>query len=226
MKLRGATSRFRPWSAEEKGILAKAYAGGGVAAAKTALPLRSVMALYHAADRLGVERKRQWTSGVDAALRNLWGAEIDIKAIAERLGRTRTAVYLRAAKIGLPVGCPEGWEYLSAATTRTGYSSTSTLVRILRWAGVGIERAVTLHHKRQSKRPTRIVVPELVDDAIAEWHKTETLEGAARRCGVRAEELKRWLAAVGVVAPVQRRSRKHWRVYSSDVDQAVLSRGR
>lgn len=215
---RGVVEGTLPWTDAEGAVLAEAYARGGIAEARRALPSRSSSAIYHMAKRLGVKRRVRWTPKDQAKLRTLWGS-VPIDDICKELGRTRCAVCWYAHNVlGLKTGNPPPWEYLSHAARRTGYQ-TSQLRRILRWAHVEIRAAYVY---RASSWQRHIVDPVEVDDAIADWHKTETLENAARRTGMCSETLRRRLVARGVVLiKATRKKKSHFRVPSAEVDAAM-----
>lgn len=222
MRPQGATAGFAPWTASEDKALRHAYVAGGIYVAHAHLPHRSVPSLFHRARRIGLYRRRRWTAADDAQLRNLWGVDMSLDEIAERLGRTPITTYWRAQKIGLPLGCPDGWERLSHAAERTGYC-TSQLRRILKAAGVEMRRSITRETKPRGKRRKahrwHIVVPESVDAAIKRWLATEPVSAAARRHGVTADVLARRLRLAGIKKTVA--GKKHWRVSEVDVADAL-----
>lgn len=207
----------RPWTAAEKRRLEQAYTKGGIHAAKVALPDRGESGIYHMTQRLGLKRRRRWTTDDDERLRAQWGLE-DIYTIARNLGRTRLTVYWRAYELDLPLGCPEGWEYLSDAAARAGFA-TATLWRILRFSRV---RVLHAYARNQGRRHTHIVEPLDVDDAVAAWMQTETLTEAARRLDVNPESLHRWCETAGVILHRDGRiKRSRMRADSTDFDRAV-----
>ncbi len=227
MSFSGAIAGLRLFTRAEDRALRRAYAAGGIAAALAACPSRSRSSILHRAQRLGVRRRRRWTWRDDDRLRDLWG-EHTVAQIARALERTELTVYWRAQTLGLGLGCPQGFEYLSHAAARTGYA-TGQLRRILRWAGVGVRPACTRLGPR--RRPTHIVDPDDVDDAVARWHATETIEAAARRHDLSAEAMIACLEAAGVQIRVVRPEhrlrpggRLHRRVTTADVDGAVAAR--
>lgn len=217
---RGATAGFRAWTQLEDDALRVNF--GRVSAIELATQLgRSVGAVFHRANRLGLKARRRWTKADDRELRWLWeSGELGVTAIAKRLGRTPVTTYWRAQKLGLPLGVPEGFEYLTHAAERTGYAR-ETLMRVLRWAGVTTHRAMARPTKGASHR-MRFVDPYEVDEAIVRWHETETLESAARRLGACAETLRRRLSAQGI-NDEGRAPKTHWRVRSVDAERAVAA---
>lgn len=218
---------LRPWSAAEDRTLRTAYAEGGIAAATAALPNRSRTGIYRRAQRLEIKRRRRWSRQDDNRLRMLWG-EASMDAIVRELGRTRLTVYWRAQHLGLELGCPQGWEYLTAAAQRTGYS-TGQLRRILRAAHVRIEPGYS-RTQAPKQRHYHIVQPHDVDEAVAAWHATETVHDAACRRGMCSETLRQWLLDAGCTPPKRRGpkparpTRAHWRVPSTTIDAVIAER--
>jgi len=219
--LTGALASMQPWTATEYAEIARVYTSGGIAAAAAAFPHRSRSSLYHAAKRAGVTRRPRWTPKEDARLRVEWGS-LTFAQLVRTFGRPRDGIYRRAIILGLPVGCPDECEYLSHAAKRTGYE-TSQLRRILRWAGVAIRESYSRTHGPH--RSFHIVDPLDVDDAVAAWHATETLESAARRHGCSAEKIKHALARCGIaLARAGNKPKAHYRVESAAVDAAMKGR--
>lgn len=184
-----------PWSLAEDETLRAAYSSGGIHAAQAALPGRSQTAIYHRARRLGLSRRRRWTEADNNRLRVLWDLAIPLTRIAHELGRDKAAVYVHAQAMRLPLGCPEGFEHLTAAAERVGYPA-KTLRRILAWAGVPVK--VTLSRPVRASWRRQIVDPLDVDEAVAAWLKTEPAEAAARRLGISGDRLRDRLRKVGV----------------------------
>jgi hypothetical protein len=215
---RGAVEGTTLWTEEEKRTLVDAYQRGGIAAAMRALPHRSKSSLFHAAKRAGASRRPRWTPREDERLRIEWGS-LSMKELVRAFGRPRDGIYMRARDLGLPVGAPPGTEYLSHAAKRAGYCTTQ-LRRILRWAGVSVRESYSRTHGR--RRSFHIVDPLDVDDALEAWHKTETLESAARRIGVSSETIYRRLRESGVEPrKATKRPKAHYRVATSDIDAAM-----
>lgn len=218
MTLTGAVQHFTPWSQEDLRTLATVYASGGIKAAICAFPTRSRSSLYHAAKRLGIQRRPRWTKREDQRLRTEWGS-LSMNELARAFGRPRDGIYVRAQQLGLPLGCPDGYEYLSRAAERCGYDSTQ-LRRILRWAGVHVRESYSRTHGPH--RSFHIVDPLDVDDAVAAWHRTETLNGAARRYGCACETIARRLRRMGVdPRKTSRRRNAHHRVETALIDRAM-----
>ena len=209
------------WTPAEDDLLRTVYLAGGIHAATAALPGRTLPALYHRARRLGLDRRRRWSTSDDRKLRDAWDEATPLHLIAKTLGRTRLTVYNRAQRIGLPLGVPDGWEYLSTAADRCGYTA-GQLRPILRWAKVPIRAALSSPYSRDrhvgSRRLRHVVETFEVDVALEAWHATEPCETAARRLGLCGETLARRLARIGIVRPGKKR---HLRVTLAQVRAAL-----
>lgn len=202
-----------PWTTAQDTILRERYVRDGATACAHALG-RSFASVTRRAQCLGLRRVPRWTPKEDGRLQVLWGIH-PLPKIAEELGRTPEGVYWRARVIGLGLGCPQGFEYLSDAAVRTGYHVKS-LRKILIWAHVHIFRSAS-----RKRRPTGpgghwIVEPLDVDEAVQQWLATEALECAARRYGVCSRVLARLLdeaiARGDTRVPARPRFKRHWRI--------------
>jgi len=221
-KTRGATADFRPWTAEEDDAIRGGFAHGRGRALAAQLD-RTVSSIHHRAQRLGIIANRRWTPAEDTELRNLW-YEVSVGEIARRMKRTRAAVVQRAREyLALPLGAPDGFEYVSNAAVRTGFA-LATLQYILRWAGV--KPRPSMSYDRGAKRHFHIVDPVDVDDAIERWLATESLEAAARRVGWSAETLARRLLASGLDVPPRPKRKRHWRIPTAVIDEVVARRAK
>jgi hypothetical protein len=149
---------------------------------------------------------RHWTHREDGKLRMLWGS-MSVAEVAVQLKRSAVTVYWRARKLGLPCGCPQGMEYLTAAAERCGLS-TGQLREVLHAAGVRL-RVTMSRPEGGVKRHYHCVDPIDVDDAVAAWTKEETPEDAAASRGVSGETVRRALLAAGHAPPP---AKKRWRV--------------
>lgn len=211
----------RAWTPAEDAVLRDAYLDGGSHAAVAALRGRSLAAIHHRVQRLGLFRRRRWTEQDDARLCELWESGLSKGQIAQQMARTPGTLYHRAQQLGLSLGVPRGNEYITNAAKRTGYA-VAQLRRILNWSGRRVHQCLGRTSGERS-RSFHYVDPMDVDDAIAEWHATEPLEAAARRVGMCAETLARRLRAVGVEKPKKQSAKAHWRVRTADVERAVRS---
>jgi hypothetical protein len=214
------------WTAEEDDVLRAFYPTGAslVVAEKTG---RDRAAVRLRARRLGVKVRPRWSAAEDGLLRDMWG-HFPIGAIAAATAHSVLATYKRAAAMSLGRGCPVGFEYLQAAADRAGYSA-SQLRRILRWAGVPLHRAMV--RRPEVPGAKHFVDPALVDNAVADWHKTETPAVAAKRYGVAGNGLRRRLReahASGLAMPrdpAKPGGRRHWRVPSETIDAIAAQHG-
>lgn len=167
---------------------------------------------------------RRWSPKDDRNIGLLWTAT-PLASIARELGRTEISVYWRARELGLPIGAPQGFEYLTDAARRTGFA-TSQLRRVLRANGVAITRTLSRPGvvSRLGGAPGRhfhCVDPIDVDDAVAAWTREESVEGAALRRGVSGDVLRRLLLKAGHAPP--RRRKAHWRIPSHLADELVAA---
>lgn len=209
------------WTASEDATLRAVYLASGIAGAAAALG-RTRSSVIGRAYKLNLDKKRRWSDVEDAKLRMLWDGETPIAEMAATLDRTEHAVYFRAHALDLPLGAPEGWEHLTHAAERAGYT-TAVLRKILRANGVVPRLSISPRAGRvlRSKHRVYIVWPHDVDDAVRAWMDTETVNAAARRAGMCRESLKRRLEAVGVKRRKNHRRYKHWRVSAADVERAL-----
>lgn len=232
MKLRGALKHLTPWSDAELAVLAERYArdGGAAVAEATGRSLRSV---YIQAGRRGLCHEKWWTPAEDANLRNLW-LEMALKGIATKLGRSQGAVAVRAAALGLKLGAPEGWEFLTTAEGRVGYR-IPTIRRIVEWAeqhGILNPRwptiKIAMHAPRaagkRQKWRRHIVEIDSLDDALAAWMQAETIEEAARARGTSRDLIVRALSLFATDAPGRTVRGAQWRLPSDVIDGALAAR--
>lgn len=168
--------------------------------------------------RLGVRSNKLWTPREDARLRLLWGSE-SVEGIADRLGRTTVAVYLRASSLGVASACPQGFESLKRAAKRTGFANVKQIRAILAFAGYTAAIRDSFSVTRSSKYRHQIVETDIVDAAIAKWMATEPVESAARRLNVKPQTLRRWLSRR--LGPKPTRAKRHWRVESEVIERVV-----
>ncbi len=204
------------WTAEEDAALRKAWPKGGAAAVRRLLPHRAQWSIYHRRHQLGlVQRKPYWTAEEDAHLALRWNSGDRIDSIAKEMNRPVAGIYERAQKIGLQLGCPPGFEYLTAAARRAGVA-TATLRKMMRAADLVIHVATTKPRGKQRRKRRHFVDPIDVDDALARWNRTETVAGAARRLGLCPWTLCRKLRALGYGAG-RTKKKQHIRVTAEDL---------
>jgi len=219
MTLGGAAAGFRPWTDAEKAIVRERYEAEGAHKLGEVLG-RSWHGVFRMASRLGgLQRKRRWGTVDDRRLKTLWLSSDSLESIAGKLGRTPLTTYWRAYELDLPLGAPAGYEYLSAAATRTGYE-TSQLRVILGAAGVAI-RPVRARTSKKRKSRAHFVDPFDVDRAVEAWLQLETVECAARRLGIGGDNLRRWLREAGHDKPPRKYT---WRLPPEVFDELVAAR--
>lgn len=159
--------------------------------------------------------KRRWTREDHKRLEQNWG-DLNLSSLAKLLGRTELTVYWKARQRGLPCGCPDGFEYLTAAAQRTGYC-TATLRRILATGGVKLRLSIS-----RPPRPGRgfhIVDSFDCDRAVEAWLLCEDVRAIAERHNVSDNTLHRLLREAGLKPPVQKRAR--WRVPTTTAEALI-----
>jgi hypothetical protein len=161
--------KFGPaWTPAEDDALRAAYSTGGLPAARAAIPGRSAHAINNRAHRLGVLSSRRWTEDDDNRLRWLWGNCRSLVDLARQLKRTPSACHARAGLLGLRARCPQGAEPLTRAADRAGFSPPK-LVKVLKWAGVPLQRSFARPGLSRGLRRQRFVDKYDVDVAVAQW---------------------------------------------------------
>jgi hypothetical protein len=178
---------------------------------------RSWRSVSNRTSRLGLLKLRRWTREDDMRLRSMWGSK-SVRYVAAKLDRTVATTYWRAQLLGLDLGLQPGTEYLKSAAKRAGFSPEA-LRNILSWARVHTSLPPT---RTTSKRPKRCIEPDVVDDAVARWMKTETLAAAARRYGFsESGSVLLRLRASGLPLPKKPKRLRHWRIPSETIDKAM-----
>lgn len=209
------------WTPEEEAIVR------GLAAntppSKILIQGRSKHAVSLKIRRLGIKRlNRHWTVAEERKLWSYWGTDLSI--LAQRFDRTEHAIYDKAKKMGLPLGCPEDCEVFSRAARRLGYDREK-LTAILKWAGHKRRRRLTYD---RSEHHRWIVDTFEVDAAVELWHEhmrtTETIAEAARRLGTGHLQVRAALAASSAELPPKPPRGCHWRVPIAVIDAAWLGR--
>lgn len=213
------------WTDGEDEVIRRHYRSDGAAAVAALLPRRSIGAVQHRASVLGCTARPDWSPSEDKQLLMLWESGRVLQYIATRLGRPLHGVYNRAVKLGLAVGCPRGFEYLSDAVARCGLNSTTQLRRILDWAGVAIHEGLYQPKRDASARAwhRHYVEPVAVDEAVAKWVRSETMQEAARRYGISGMIMRKWLLRAGVVEQRPRRMGPQ-RVETAVIDRVMRER--
>lgn len=213
------------WTPAEDEILRSMFFGSTALEISARLPGRNESAVFHRSRRLGLIKNRRWTDVDDKRLRNWWGEPI--AKVARELDRSVITIYWRAQVLGLPLGVPQGGEYLSTAARRCGYA-TQTFRKILKWAGVSARRAVT-RNPLKCWHAAHWVDPDDANDAVSKWLRTETPQAAGRRLGLDGSTVIRRLILSGLPLPPKPGRKEHWRIESEIIEQAcamVQKRGR
>lgn len=219
-RCRGVVQVWRDWTAAEEEVIHGQYKRGRAVAIARQLG-RSLASVHHKARAMGVLVARRWTLADDQQLRDEWVAEgRTVRAIAREMNRTQEAIYKRAQDIGLHLGCPDGMEYMTAAAKRAGYNTT-TMRMILRWAHVPLRRALSKPRRGRVGRPTHIVDPTLVDEAVADWCASEPLTTAARARDLGHVKLTNILRDFGRDVPPKPDDKAHWRIPTEVIDDAI-----
>lgn len=213
----------RPWTEAEDEVLRKQYCKRGAKAASETLG-RSFASTCKRARRLGLATHARWTKTDVETLEDYWGHET-LAQLSKRLGRTKAAIYQRANESGFVLGVPEGYEYLTHAAKRTGFTP-SQLREILRSAGAPLRR--TTSRPGKVKRHYHMVDTVDVDDAVEKWLSCEETHPAAEARGLCGDTLRRWLrdaASCGFEIPPEPKIAKgRWRVPSKTIDAVIAWR--
>jgi hypothetical protein len=208
----------RAWSAEDYAALRELYEPKGARACAKALPGRSLHSICQAARRLGLGTHRRWTAHEDRILRSEWGY-VSVSHLARQLKRTPKAVYQHArVDLQIGMGAPEGSEYVTAASKRTGFD-LPTLKRALAAHGI-VPRKVPTRPLSRVRFHQHFVDSMDVDDAVAAWMASEYVEPAAAQRGLEGSTLRRWLLRAGV-KDTRTIKRGRWRVPTDVIDRVV-----
>lgn len=213
----------KPWTEAEDAALRKVYPRGMAATLKR-LKSRSQWALMQRARRIGIAKKPHWTAADDKRLGFLWESQLRLSAIAKQMNRTTKAVFQRGVFLGLKVGAPDGFEYVTEAARRTGFA-IETLAKMLREAGVKLN--ITHSDPSRAAMGKRLwrrhyVDPESVDAVVAEWNRSENVQRAAATRGLCALTLRHWLRRAGCIPPrLPGERRRQHRVPSEVIDRVV-----
>lgn len=220
----GAAITAPAWTPAEDATVRSLFGTMTAAEIAARLPGRNQDAVWHRTRRLGLIKCRRWTPSDDKSLRAWWGEPL--RKVARELGRTVLTVYWRAYNLGLPLGVPEGGEYINTAAKRCGYD-LKTFRGVMKWAGVKVHRVIT-RRVGKVKNGRHWVDSEEATAAVERWHKTETPEAASRRYHVEGETIVRRLLVSGLPLPTRPR-KAPWRIETTTIDQAmamVEKRGR
>ena len=207
-----------PWTEAQDQSLRDHYVKGGTKAVSK-LTGKTAAAIHQRSRRIGCPRFRRWTEKEDEHLRMDWGSTA-FSEICRTMGRTKQGVYYRAQELGLTGHAPQGYEFLTQAAIRTGFDWKSLRV-ILAASGFKVRPVTTRPVKGRGDRRHWLVDVTEVDDAVEAWLATETPCGAARRIGISADTLLKWLKAAGSVRPKEKARGTPWRVPTAEIDRVV-----
>lgn len=219
----GKRTKAPNWTPAEDEVVRTMYRAIGDVATAAMLPGRSLVSVQKRASALGCAIRPDWSPSEDKQLILLWESGLRLSAIAKQLGRPAHGVYNRALKLGMQAGCPQGFEYLSAAMQRAGFNSTDQLRRVLKWAGVQVHMALSQPKTRHVSWHHHYVDPTQVDEAVARWVRSETLVDAAKRHGISDMIMRKWLLRAGVIG-ARMGARTHRRVDPEVVDRVMAER--
>lgn len=207
----------RPWTSEEDDLLRSVYpTRGGCERLRALLPHRTAQALRARAQHLGVRSQPQWSIEEDAILRREW-QELGMRSMRAKLrGRTWLAICLRAKRLGLPTGTPQGCCTIREAARRAGYSPEG-LTALLRRQGVQVKMRPGWTATTVSRKHFCVVWDDVVAAIAAEQRADAVTVGeAAERIGRSHEQTRRLLRAAGI--PLPGRGRKA-RLTTADVQR-------
>lgn len=166
------------------------------------------------------EKRRRWAPHEDDVLRWFWGVR-SVSWIGKYLGRCPGGVYERAGRLGLSTKVESGCVSALVAAKRMGVDNT-TLMRVLDWAGVSVERLITNPRRKLKRRGTGVryrVDLEEAREAMEKWLRCEAVATLAREFGVSPPTLRIALTRFGVERP---EVNKEWRV-EPEVAKAALA---
>ena len=218
------------WDNSRNQEFANAYLYGGLKKVQELFPNRSKYAIWTRASDLGIHIRRPWSEKDDRILKFGWGP-LSLKTIAKNLNRTECSIRFRAERLGVQMGCPNGFEYVSNAAKRLGFNRSS-FRRVLAWANV-LDRPAMCQSRTESGATIRRIVDSFdAERAVESWLKTETVNGAAKARGVPETTLSKWLREAGALTgrvPMGRVKNKnykrpHYRVATEIIDKVVLER--
>lgn len=207
------------WKDEEDALVRRLYPTLGAVGLQPQLPRRTLDAIRHRANDLGVRCKPGWSERDERRLVYLWGdAKTGLNGMAAYFGRTPQAVFSHAVRLGLAVGCPPGFEYLTAASSRCNFE-LKTMRRILAWAGVTVHDSLSTPSLPRGRYRRSYVDPDTVDAAVARWLDAETVRAAALARGIGYKLIYRWLVDAGVIETTDNNTA--WRIPSAVIDRVV-----
>lgn len=124
-----------------------------------------------------------------------------------------TAIRLRAIKLGLPMGCPQGYESIERSAKRHGYD-TKTWRRILTELDVSLRPAYSARPARSQRKKFQRLIVEIdeANEAARKYDRLETTGSAAKRWEVLDVDIRRYLKQCNV-----------WPVHSKNATRRVPS---
>lgn len=218
--LTGVTAGTRPWSAADDEVIRARYRKGAAAGIAADLG-RTTSAVRERARKMRALAERRWTAAEETILRDQWG-ELSLRQFAHRFNRTTKGIYQHARLLGIVNAERARSESVTEAAARTGFGRRK-LMEILRAHRVA--NPVTTRFTTKNKaRPYYLLDPFDVDEAVAAYLETETIGAAARRHDTNNGLVIRALARVGVKRPASKAKRRHWRLDSATIDEALSAR--
>jgi hypothetical protein len=167
-------------------------------------------------------KNHYWTEEDIAALYKSWNPR-NLKETARALKRSLWSTMWKARQIGLVDhrGCPRGYEFLSDAEARLGFSIyeletmlAGTAIRSMKALKAGGKRVSTWHV---------YAIDEL--DAMVERHlQTVTVANYAASKDMRVDKLGRWISRAGIPKPEGKTARS-WRLPIEQLDQVFEAEG-
>jgi len=197
----------RRWTADEDATLARVTRSIGRRVTKVnwtailaTLPGRTRTAILSRRNELRIgSAGRRWTSAEDKILRDRWGEDAG-RTLVKKLGRSESAIYLRAQALGLP---PQSQGRTSATSAcRTVGMWHDTLYRLLAECGLHPSRMALVRQRQVSTGGSPVLAVDL-DAAEAligvrdrrtvrmfEWARSEGVCGVALLYRLRKAALK------------------------------------
>ena len=165
------------------------------------------------------EKRRRWTQAEDDHLRWFWGVR-SVTWIGKQIGRCPGGVYERAQRLGLSTKVDTGCVSVFVAARRMGVDNT-TMMRILEWANVEVERLIVNPRRKLKRKGTgmryRVDLDE-AREAMEKWLRCKPVAVMARNLGVSPPTLRIALMRAGVEKPA---ANKEWRVEPDIARQAL-----
>jgi len=186
----------------------------GVSASK----VRARVRMLKAQGKVSTRAYHAWSESDDRKLAAEW-RPTDISHTARVLRRSVFAVIYRAKALGMldHRGCPRGYEYLSDAEKRLGFSEAE-LKTIIRHAGVKPIRAITAHGEKIKR--THLYDADRLTELVDEWLSTVRVGDFAVEARIEMKTLRRWLALRGVEKP-EAIPTQSWRLPQEVLDDAL-----